>query len=278
MWYNHTRKILIFAVLFTIGIGVGTGGFVSAQQSTAANVVTEEITTDGSKVAIETNGTASISITNIEGEVSNLSADGAETDGGILFSSIGGLPETVSFELTPSTGVDTVAFDVDGETIELDVTGDTGDSRVITEEVSAGGSTVTIETDGVASISITNIEGEVSDIAVDGVQTDEGILFSSLGGLPETANFTLTPPVDADTVSFDIDGKTAELDVSTDRFSDKEFNNEQYTAVFGSDGDQTQNELSSATNEWFNSQDGSVNGVSMSQDDLSGLINYWFNK
>jgi hypothetical protein len=241
------------------------------------SIITDEVSSDGSVITIETDGKSSISITNIEGEISDISTNGAETDEGILFSSLGGLPETVSFTLTPPGGADTVNFDIDGETVELDVSNKNGDSRVLTEEVSPGGSAVTIETNGGASISITNIEGEVSDLSANGAETDEGVLFSSLGGLPETVSFRLVPPVGAETVSFDIDGETVQIAISTDRFSDREFNNEQYTAVFGTDGDQTQNELSSAINEWFTSENNSVNGVTLSQDDMSDLINYWFN-
>ena len=61
------------------------------------------------------------------------------------------------------------------------------------------------------------------------------------------------------------------------RFDDQEFNKQQFNAVFSDDGNQTQDELSDAINEWFNSEDNSVNNVTLSQDDLSDLINYWFN-
>jgi hypothetical protein len=61
------------------------------------------------------------------------------------------------------------------------------------------------------------------------------------------------------------------------RFEDRTFNEREYNAVFGDDGTQTQAELSSAINEWFTSESNSVNGVTLSQDDMSDLINYWFN-
>jgi hypothetical protein len=59
-------------------------------------------------------------------------------------------------------------------------------------------------------------------------------------------------------------------------FADQDFSEKQFNAVFGDDGDQTQDELSSAINTWFNSDNNTVNGVTLSQDDLSDLINYWF--
>ena len=61
-------------------------------------------------------------------------------------------------------------------------------------------------------------------------------------------------------------------------FADEDFNQAQFDAVFGADGDQTQDELSSAINTWFNSDDGTVGDVEISQDELSSLINYWFNE
>jgi serine protease len=65
---------------------------------------------------------------------------------------------------------------------------------------------------------------------------------------------------------------------SNENFDNEEFNQTQFNAVFGDDGDQTQGELSSATNTWFNSDDNTVNDVTISQTELSDLINYWFNE
>ena len=271
MTQSRTKLNVVFLsalmMLSMVAVGAVFAGPVAAQ-----TVTTDEVDADGSTVTIETEGAASISVTNIEGGVSNIQG-GSATDAGILFQSLGGLPDTVSFDLTPPAGQDTVSFDVDGETVELDV--DTYDINLITEEVDADGSTVTIETDGVASISVTNIEGEVSSIE-DGSATGEGILFSNLGGLPDTVSFDLTPPEGQDTVRFDVDGETVELNVSTRIFEDRTFDRSQFTAVFGDDGDQTQDELSAAINEWFTSEDGTVNGVPLSQNELSDLINYWF--
>ena len=102
-------------------------GAVFAGPAAAQTVSTDEVSADGSTVEIATEGTASISITNIEGEVSEISTNGANTDEGILFNNLGGLPDTVSFVLTPPEGQDTVSFDVGGETTTLDVVeGDTG--------------------------------------------------------------------------------------------------------------------------------------------------------
>jgi parvulin-like peptidyl-prolyl isomerase len=73
------------------------------------------------------------------------------------------------------------------------------------------------------------------------------------------------------------DTVTVGIEISdSEDFSNEQFNQEQFAAVFGTDDDQTQGELSRATNIWFSSQNNTVNGVSISQDELSGIINYWF--
>lgn len=269
---SHPKRTLIsLSVLVTLSLVAA--GIAFAGPAAAQTVTTEEVAPDGSTVEIETEGAASISITNIEGNVSNIEG-GSKTDSGILFSNLGGLPETVSFDLSPPSGADTVSFDLGGDPVELNVS--SYDINVITTEVATDGSTVTVETDGAASISVTNIEGEVSIVEY-GSKTDSGLLFNNLGGLPETVSFVLTPPEGRDTVSFDVAGETIELNVTENNFEDEAFDSTQHSAVFGNDGDQSQDEISSGVNEWFTSEDNSVNGVQMSQDEISDLVNYWFN-
>lgn len=60
-------------------------------------------------------------------------------------------------------------------------------------------------------------------------------------------------------------------------FDDRAFDQDQLNAVFSSD-EYSQNDLSGAINEWFTSDDNTVNGVSVSQNELSALINFWFNQ
>jgi hypothetical protein len=52
--------------------------------------------------------------------------------------------------------------------------------------------------------------------------------------------------------------------------------NEQYSAVAGDDGELSQLELSNSINEWFTSNQNTINGVEFSQTELSQLINYWY--
>lgn len=80
---------------------------------------------------------------------------------------------------------------------------------------------------------------------------------------------------DTATVGIEI-ADTDDTDSGNTNFSNEAFTQEQFTAVFGTDGEQTQDELSSAINTWFNSDTNTVNNVTLSQDELSGLINYWF--
>jgi len=80
---------------------------------------------------------------------------------------------------------------------------------------------------------------------------------------------------DTATVGIEI-ADTDDTDSGNTNFSNEAFDQEQFTAVFGTDGEQTQDELSGAINTWFNSDDNTVNNVAISQDELSGLINYWF--
>lgn len=270
---NSQSKRSIVSVLVLVTLSLVVAGIAFAGPVAAQSVTTDEVAPGGSTVEIETNGTASISITNIEGNVSNING-GSKTDAGILFSNLGGLPETVSFDLSPPSGAETVSFDLGGDPIELNVS--TYHVNVTTTEVAADGSTVTVETDGAASISVTNIEGEISTMEY-GSKTDSGLLFNNIGGLPETVSFELIPPEGENTVSFDVNGETTELTVTKNNFEDDAFNSTQHSAVFGNDGDQSQDEVSSGVNEWFTSEDNSVNGVQMSQDEISDLVNYWFN-
>lgn len=59
-------------------------------------------------------------------------------------------------------------------------------------------------------------------------------------------------------------------------FDEKGFSEEQFNAVFDTDGEQTQTDLSNSINEWFMSDDNTVDGVEIDQTELSELINHWF--
>ena len=68
----------------------------------------------------------------------------------------------------------------------------------------------------------------------------------------------------------------ANVTVSEDTTHPSGVSQAQFTAVAGDDGTLTQTELSIGINEWFYNTDNTINGIVFSQDELSGLINWWF--
>jgi hypothetical protein len=93
-----------------------------------------------------------------------------------------------------------------------------------------------------------------------------------------TLSFTLTDELANEISSYicTIHGSMQGIVATDDRidFADEAFSEEQYNAVFPENESQT--ELSSAINEWFNSPTNEVNGVEIEQTSLSELINFWF--
>jgi len=152
--------------------------------------------------------------------------------------------------------------------------------------VAAGGSTITINTEGVNSISVSDLPTDVSISAVsDGgvYNADEGsILYTDFGnGLPETVTFTLTPGdsyADGDTLDFTVGGTSVTLQVTETSVPEDikgDVTAAQYNAVVGDNGELNAPNLSSAINSWATT--GSVNGAEIGAPELSALINYWAN-
>lgn len=293
------KTALVVALVFSVAVGsVLLTGSVVAQDT--PTVEEDEISVDGSTITISTAGSAAVSVTELpeESVVDDISGVGAETDEGILWSNIAGLPETVSFTLTPPAEYedgDELTFVVGEDTVSLTVVSDDADddvdesSPVQEDNVSVTGSTVTVDSEGLAALSVSDLPAgsEVADISAGGAETDEGVLWNDLSGLPDTVSFTLTPPADVDPgeeIVFDVGESTVALTVVESDLSDNvpddlpdAVSDEQYLAVAGDDG-LTQPGLTDAINEWFVSDDDTVDGIEFDQAELSALINYWFSQ
>lgn len=283
---HKTVLLVVLALSLAVGSAILTAP-VAAQE--APTIEEDEISVDGSTVTINTGGAASVSITNLPDgtTVSEISSGGAETDEGVLWSDLTGLPETVSFTLTPPAEYgpgDELTFDLGDDSVTLTVAGDEDDTTLVKEdEVSVSGSTITVESSDLASVSVTGLPSgsEVDAISDGGAETDEGILWSDLSGLPDTVSFTLTPPATADPgdeITFTVGDAEVTLTIVENNVPadlPSGVSDEQYLAVAGDDG-LSQPALSAGVNEWFTGEDNTIDGVEFTQPELSALINYWF--
>jgi hypothetical protein len=290
---QHLSKVTVFAVvLLVIGGGAAFAAPAAAQSST---VQEDSVQLGGSTVTINTGGAGAIGVDDLPSDVSVSSisdggAAGSSNPDGIAWSSASGLPDTVSFTLTPSNNYeagDTISFTVDGISISLTIQAQGSDS---TREVALSGSTISVETGGAGAFGVDNLPVDRVDISnvsdgggIPGPNPD-GLAWSSAVGLPDTVSFKLTPGSSyeaGDTITFTADGTQITLEVvevSTPAEISDEVSSEQYKTVAGNDGEVTQSEMISSFNDWFNSEDGSIGDTEFKQRDTTQLFNYWFNK
>jgi len=291
---RSTSRLSVAVVVVSVLIaGAAFGGSASAQ---SASVQEDSVYLSGSTVTINTGGVGSIGVDQLPRDnvsISNISDGGSISSSnpdGIVWVSSSGLPNTVSFTLTPGSSYeagDTISFTVDGNEVSLTVEERGNDS---TREVALSGSTITVETGGVAAFGVDNLP--IDRVSISNVSSDggtpgpnpDGIVWNSLTGLPDTVSFTLTPDSSyeaGDTINFTADGTQITLEVvevSTPTEISDEVSNEQYKTVSGDDGEVSQSEMISSFNDWFQSDDGSISGVPFEQQDTTRLFNYWFNK
>ena len=108
---------------------------------------------------------------------------------------------------------------------------------------------------GASETETVGVTGTVPEDPTNGTFTSEMIITSEEGGDDST---TLIIVVD--------DAVPAGFPGSADQFN----------AIAGDDGEINQPDLSGAINEWFQSEDDTIDGVEFGQDELSAIINWWF--
>ena len=126
-----TINSIVLSVVLTLSLVAAGVTFVAPAAAQEDPVQEDDVSVDGSTVTITTSGANSISVSNLPSNatVSNISDGGSYDDeeGSILYADFGsGLPDTVSFRLTPPESAavgDTVQFTVDGEPVSLNVVG-----------------------------------------------------------------------------------------------------------------------------------------------------------
>lgn len=149
---------------------------------------------------------------------------------------------------------------------------------VVEDEVAIDGSTVTIETNGSESVSVSGLKQErISEIGA-GIMGPKGTLWSRVDD--GTVQFKLTPSSSTepgDIIQFQVYNQPVELTVTSSGQSsvpaDNPLTDQQYRVVDANgDGEITQSEFAEAEEAWRN--DGTVNGVRFSNLDFVELETY----
>lgn len=261
------------------------GAAPAAAQETPT-VENDEIAIDGSEITIKTGGAASIAVSELPNgsEIAD-TGDFAETRDGLLASNLAtGLPETVSFTLVPPADSNgTISFVVDGSTVELQVVNRTATPVVETGEITAGGAEIVINASGAGSVAVTELPAgsEVTDTG-EFARTDSGLLASNLStGLSDSISFTLTPPEGSvnGSIEFIVGGEQVTvMVVAVPSDVPDGVNDKQYTAVYENNERPNTLEISQKVNEWFSTNDNTIDGTEFGTQEISKMISYWYSQ
>ncbi|QAY18930.1 surface glycoprotein [Halorubrum ezzemoulense] len=142
------------------------------------------------------------------------------------------------------------------------------------------------------SANVTNTAGEEATSDVTFVFNGSDVTSQEItldAGETSAVSFTVTVPDVADGdyqhgIDTGIDSERATLTVTADDGgnssevpTDWELSEDQYFAIYENGEQPGTQDISALVNEWFNSEDNTINGTEFGTQDISDAVNYWFN-